>query len=357
MRSICALRDRFALIVVASCLQHSSPQRFPRKTRRRPQVEVPRFEPAPCPKLPGAEELAKASCGYLVVLENHSRPTGRTIRLMVAKYPARSPEKRCRSRCLSGRRARRHRAPGGQRAHRCRFQPRPGHPGGEPARHHVLGTGADLRAPRRIRKKASRSPVLFRGDRARPSGGDASLPPGTRRHRRRPWRLQFDRKCRRCRRPPQGARRCRVECLRDFLWFLRGADAHARPPRGHPQRRPQYRLADDLHHPRKLVEHRRRLRQPVPGLRGGNGLQRRLSASRSNLHPTGQQTRGRPADDNCWRPDHRRSRDSRPRRRGTDRLATQPELRRALASGRAGSDRWARRRPPRCHRGDRQGSG
>jgi pimeloyl-ACP methyl ester carboxylesterase len=55
---------------------------------------VPGFEPAPCPKLPGAEELAKASCGYLVVPENRSRPSGRTIRLMVAKYPARSPEKR-----------------------------------------------------------------------------------------------------------------------------------------------------------------------------------------------------------------------------------------------------------------------
>jgi pimeloyl-ACP methyl ester carboxylesterase len=55
---------------------------------------VQRFEPAPCPKLPGAEELAKASCGYLVIPENRSRPTGRTIRLMVAKYPARSPEKR-----------------------------------------------------------------------------------------------------------------------------------------------------------------------------------------------------------------------------------------------------------------------
>jgi hypothetical protein len=42
----------------------------------------------------GADELAKASCGYLVVLENHSRPTDRTIRLLVAKYPARSAEKR-----------------------------------------------------------------------------------------------------------------------------------------------------------------------------------------------------------------------------------------------------------------------
>src|SRR5258708_1624752 len=54
---------------------------------------LPRFEPAPCPKLSGAEELVKASCGYLVVLENRSRPTGRTIRLMVAKYPARSAAK------------------------------------------------------------------------------------------------------------------------------------------------------------------------------------------------------------------------------------------------------------------------
>ena len=55
---------------------------------------VPRFEPAPCPKLQGAEELAKASCGYLVVPENRRQPNGRTIRLMVAKYPARSAENR-----------------------------------------------------------------------------------------------------------------------------------------------------------------------------------------------------------------------------------------------------------------------
>jgi len=55
---------------------------------------VPRFEPAPCPTLQGAETLADASCGYLVVLEDRSRSNGRTIRLMVAKYPAHSPEKR-----------------------------------------------------------------------------------------------------------------------------------------------------------------------------------------------------------------------------------------------------------------------
>ena len=55
---------------------------------------VPRFELALCPKLPGAEELAKASCFYLVVPEDRSQPNGRTIKLMVAKYPARSAEKR-----------------------------------------------------------------------------------------------------------------------------------------------------------------------------------------------------------------------------------------------------------------------
>jgi Predicted hydrolases or acyltransferases (alpha/beta hydrolase superfamily) len=54
---------------------------------------VPRFEPAPCPKLREVKALAEASCGYLVVPENRSRPTGRTIRLMVAKFPARSTGK------------------------------------------------------------------------------------------------------------------------------------------------------------------------------------------------------------------------------------------------------------------------
>ena len=55
---------------------------------------VPRFEPVPCPKLQGAETIADASCGYLVVPEDRSRLNGRTIRLMVAKYPAHSPEVR-----------------------------------------------------------------------------------------------------------------------------------------------------------------------------------------------------------------------------------------------------------------------
>src|SRR6266436_5079952 len=92
MRSSSALRDRFSLIVVSG-LTLLSPAVSARDVPTG-EGQVPRFEPTPCPKLTGADELAKASCGYLVVLENHSRPTGRTIRLLVAKYPARSSEKR-----------------------------------------------------------------------------------------------------------------------------------------------------------------------------------------------------------------------------------------------------------------------
>jgi pimeloyl-ACP methyl ester carboxylesterase len=58
------------------------------------ETAVPRFDPTPCPKLQGVEWLADATCGYLVVPEDRSRPAGRAIRLMVAKHPARSPEKR-----------------------------------------------------------------------------------------------------------------------------------------------------------------------------------------------------------------------------------------------------------------------
>ncbi len=55
---------------------------------------MPRFEPAPCAKIPGVEWLAHASCGYLVVLEDRSRRNGRTIRLLIAKHSAQSAEKR-----------------------------------------------------------------------------------------------------------------------------------------------------------------------------------------------------------------------------------------------------------------------
>lgn len=54
---------------------------------------MPRLEPAACPKLAGAEWLDHAACGYLVVPENRSRRNGRTIRLLIAKYSARSAAK------------------------------------------------------------------------------------------------------------------------------------------------------------------------------------------------------------------------------------------------------------------------
>src|ERR1700679_4387643 len=50
---------------------------------------VPRFDPAACPAIP-VKALANASCGYLVVPEDRSEPTGGTIRLIVAIVPARS---------------------------------------------------------------------------------------------------------------------------------------------------------------------------------------------------------------------------------------------------------------------------
>lgn len=45
------------------------------------------FAASPCPALPA---LANARCGYLVVPEDRTRPTSRSIRLLVAIIPARS---------------------------------------------------------------------------------------------------------------------------------------------------------------------------------------------------------------------------------------------------------------------------
>ena len=55
---------------------------------------VPQYEPAKCPKIQGVEWLANADCGYLVVPEDRSTPNGPTIRLMVARHRAQSPEKK-----------------------------------------------------------------------------------------------------------------------------------------------------------------------------------------------------------------------------------------------------------------------
>ena len=46
---------------------------------------TPSFEAAPCPKTPEPiEALAHARCGFLIVPENRSKPTGRLVRLAVA---------------------------------------------------------------------------------------------------------------------------------------------------------------------------------------------------------------------------------------------------------------------------------
>lgn len=63
-------------------------------------VNPSRFEPSPCPgSAEGVPEdvvqaLVGARCGYLVVPENRSRQTGRTIRLIVAIVPAQAPVQR-----------------------------------------------------------------------------------------------------------------------------------------------------------------------------------------------------------------------------------------------------------------------
>ena len=80
MRSIFALRDRFALVVVASWAICLAPAAFARDT--------PRFDPIKCPDLP--TQLANAHCGYLVVPEDRSQPSDRTIQLLVLIVPAQS---------------------------------------------------------------------------------------------------------------------------------------------------------------------------------------------------------------------------------------------------------------------------
>jgi pimeloyl-ACP methyl ester carboxylesterase len=54
---------------------------------------VPRFETTSCPELQGAKWLLHASCGFLVVPEDRSRPNGRAIRLLVAKHSAQFAER------------------------------------------------------------------------------------------------------------------------------------------------------------------------------------------------------------------------------------------------------------------------
>jgi pimeloyl-ACP methyl ester carboxylesterase len=90
MRSILATRNRFVLIVAATCAALLAAAVCGRgaTTAAGAADKVPRFEPSPCPALPAAKVLANARCGYLVVPEDRRRPAGRTIRLIVAIVPA-----------------------------------------------------------------------------------------------------------------------------------------------------------------------------------------------------------------------------------------------------------------------------
>ena len=180
------------------------------------------------PELPGAEELAKASCGYLVVPENRSRPTGRTIRLMVAKYPARSPEKLADPIVyLAG-------GPGDIaplevnaliaadfiRDRDIYVVSQRGTMFSEPA----LTCAAPDAFARELLASASipRRRSVRTWPRPRPATASSLLPGPT-------SALTIRPRARRFRRPPQGARLRRMECLRDVLWIVRRADAHARP--------------------------------------------------------------------------------------------------------------------------------
>ena len=306
---------------------------------------VPRFEPASCPKLQGAEALAEASCGYLVVPEDRSRPSGRTIRLMVAKYPAHSSVKRRRSRCLSGWWAGRHCAPGRQRAYRCRFHPRPGHTGGEPTRHHVLGAGAYLRDHRPVQPGASRPSLLFRATKRAhlaateachrelaATGADLSAYNST-------------------------ENAADFADLRKVLgittWNVYGTSYGSYLAqtlmRGHPEGIRSVVL--DLVLPTTYT---------IPGNwwithAGFDNLFQACAAETAcnAAHPHLEKTftglvnklEAEPLTTTVSRPRYRQTPQNRARRRRADRLAAQPELCRALAPRRAGSDRWARRRP------------
>ena len=245
---------------------------------------VPRFEPAPCPTLPGAEELAKASCGYLVVPENRSQPTGRTIRLLVAKYPASSPEKRPDPVVyLAG-------GPGdilplevnGLIA--ADFIRDRDISGDEPARHHVLGAGADLRCRGRLRQRASWPPLLFRGNQARAFGGDRSLPPRVRCGRCRPQRLQFDRERGGFRRSSQSARHGMWNVYATSYGSSLRKLSCAITPRASAASSSIRSCRRPTTSP-KTGKRARRLRKHLPSLRGATGLQRRPSASRRKPSP------------------------------------------------------------------------
>jgi hypothetical protein len=144
---------------------------------------LPRFEPAPCPKLPGPKSELR-----LPRRTGKSKPADRSHNSAHGlEIPCALTGEAGRSRCLSGRRAGRHRPPGGQWAHRCRFRPRRGHPGGEPKRGTMFSEPALTCASMDDLAGAILGLRFYsEATQARPFDRDGGLPPRTRRHRRRP---------------------------------------------------------------------------------------------------------------------------------------------------------------------------
>ena len=312
---------------------------------------MPRFEPAPCPKLQGAEELAKASCGYLVVPENRSQPNGRTIRLMVAKYPARSPEKRPDPVVyLAG-------GPGDIAPLEINgliaadfIRDRDIY-GGEPARHHVLGAGAYLRgqpttSPESFSASASipRRPSAPIWPRRKPATANSPPPAPTLAPTIRP------------RAPPISPTSARCSALTTWNVYGTSYGSYLAQTlmRDHPEGIRSVVLDSVLPTTYNVAENWQNARDGFDNIFQACAAEPACNAAHPHLEQTFtglvNKLEAEPLTATVKRPGHRQRHQSRPRRRGTGRLAAQPELCRAHASSCAESHRWARRRPPRRHR-------
>jgi D-alanyl-D-alanine carboxypeptidase len=233
----------------------------------------------PAPNLPGLPTFdfpSTMTCGYLTVPENRSRPSGRTIKVFVA---------RARRLGHTG-----HRSPGGagRRARRGRVDnqrgddPAWGERGtrrviSRPARHAALGPAADLPGVRHGRQRIGEHAVhLGRGHRAR-GGGGTGLPRPVGGGRDRPVRVQHRRERRRHRRSPGRPGYRPVGCLRRLLRQQTRRGAASRPPRGHPQRGARLGVAAEPPPRAELVVGARELGHgDLRRLRGAAGLRGRV---------------------------------------------------------------------------------
>ena len=247
-----------------------------RTDRPRNCKSVPRFEPASCQSA-GAEEWPKPAAAILSCRKIATDRPGRTIKLMVANSLYISTEKRADPvEFISG---------------------GPGHIA------HWRSTGpapADFSYDRDIVVMSQRCTTSRAGVVARPSttlpaesfSASASTPRRRKRRafgpRRRPVTATspppapISAPTTRQKVPPisptsarRSAMKLGCKCSRDVLWLLSCADAHAPHPEGiRSLTLLDFGLANDLQRRRKLAKRARWLRQSLPGLRSGSGLQR-----------------------------------------------------------------------------------